>query len=152
MCPDAPPVSFCMFLFGLITILQGFTQNLSGLIAARFFLGIVETGVFPACFYLIAMWYKREEAQKRYSFFFSSTTLAGGFGGLLASAIGKMDGLHGYRGWRWIFILGKLDPSPLLLYSDVSITYLRRQRVLRLSSFRSSCILRSRTSPRRLNG
>ena len=51
-------------------------------------------------------WYKRAEAQKRYSFFFSSTTLAGGFGGLLASAIGKMDGLRGYHGWRWIFIIG----------------------------------------------
>ena len=57
------------------------------------------------CFYLIGMWYKRAEAQKRYSFFFSSTSLAGAFGGLLASAIGKMDGLHGYHGWRWIFIL-----------------------------------------------
>ncbi|TBU38440.1 MFS general substrate transporter [Dichomitus squalens] len=98
-------LSLCMFLFGLITMLQGFTQNLSGLIATRFFLGLVESGVFPACFYLIAMWYKRSEAQKRYSFFFSSTTLAGGFGGLLASAIGKMDGLRGYHGWRWIFIL-----------------------------------------------
>ena len=51
------------------------------------------------------MWYRRAEAQKRYSFFFSSTTLAGAFGGLLAGAIGKMDGLRGYRGWRWIFIL-----------------------------------------------
>jgi MFS family permease len=51
------------------------------------------------------MWYRRHEAQKRYSFFFSSTTLAGAFGGLLASAIGKMDGLAGYKGWRWIFIL-----------------------------------------------
>ena len=101
-----------MFLFGLITMLQGFTQNLSGLIATRFFLGLVESGVFPACFYLIAMWYKRAEAQKRYSFFFSSTTLAGGFGGLLASAIGKMDGMRGYSGWRWIFILGQ---SPLRL-------------------------------------
>ena len=49
--------------------------------------------------------YKRSEAQRRYSFFFSSTTLAGAFGGLLASAIGKMDGLRGYHGWRWIFIL-----------------------------------------------
>jgi hypothetical protein len=46
------------------------------------------------------MWYRRHEAQRRYSFFFSSTTLAGAFGGLLASAIGKMDGLRGYRGWR----------------------------------------------------
>ncbi|KAF4540272.1 MFS transporter [Lasiodiplodia theobromae] len=34
-----------------------------------------------------------------------NTTLAGAFGGLLASAIGKMDGVRSYRGWRWIFIL-----------------------------------------------
>ena len=32
--------------------------------------------------------------------FFSSTTLAGAFGGLLASAIGKMGGKEGYSGWR----------------------------------------------------
>lgn len=51
------------------------------------------------------MWYRRHEAQKRYSFFFSSTTLAGAFGGLLAAAIGNMDGISGYAAWRWIFIL-----------------------------------------------
>jgi len=52
------------------------------------------------------MWYKRSEAQKRYSFFFGSTSLAGAYGGLLASAIGKMDGMRGYHGWRRIFIHG----------------------------------------------
>ena len=52
-------------------------------------------------FYLVGMWYRRHEAQKRFSFFFSSVTLAGAFGGLLASAIGKMDGMRGYKGWRW---------------------------------------------------
>ncbi|GAB1203768.1 hypothetical protein APSETT445_002408 [Aspergillus pseudonomiae] len=57
------------------------------------------------CFYLMGMWYKRSEAQKRFSFFFSSTTLAGAFGGLLASGLGKMEGLRGYRGWRWVFII-----------------------------------------------
>ena len=56
-------------------------------------------------FYLISMWYKRIEAQRRFSFFFGSTTLAGAFGSLLASAIGKMNGIRGYRAWRWIFIL-----------------------------------------------
>lgn len=61
--------------------------------------------MFPGSFYLIGMWYRRSEAQKRYSFFFGSTSLAGAFGGLLASAIGNMEGLRGYRGWRWIFIL-----------------------------------------------
>ena len=44
--------------------------------------------------------------QKRSSFFFNSTAIAGAFGGLLATAIGKLDGVRGYRAWRWIFILG----------------------------------------------
>ncbi|KAJ4357778.1 High-affinity nicotinic acid transporter [Didymosphaeria variabile] len=98
-------LSICMFGFGLVTMLQGLVQDYSGLLATRFFLGVFETGMFPGAFYLIGMWYRRKEAQKRYSFFFSSTTLAGAFGGLLASAIGKMDGMRGYAGWRWIFIL-----------------------------------------------
>jgi MFS family permease len=98
-------LSICMFGFGFVTMVQGFVSNYAGLLTTRFFLGVFETGMFPGAFYLIGMWYRRHEAQKRYSFFFSSTTLAGAFGGLLASAIGKMDGVRGYKGWRWIFIL-----------------------------------------------
>lgn len=94
-----------MFLFGLVSICQGLVNSYGGLLAARFFLGVAETGMFPGCFYVISMWYRRSEAQKRISFFFSSTSLAGAFGGLLASAIGKMAGMRGYSGWRWIFIL-----------------------------------------------
>jgi MFS family permease len=113
-------LSGCMFLFGLATVCQGLVKSYSGLLATRFFLGLFETGMFPGCefslhyhykslmsdagFYLIGMWYRRHESQRRYSFFFSSTTLAGAFGGLLASAIGKMDGMRGYQGWRWIFV------------------------------------------------
>ena len=94
-----------MFMFGVVTICQGLVQNYSGLLATRFFLGFFESGMFPGSFYLIGMWYKRYEAQKRYSLFFASALLAGAFGGLLAAAIGKMDGIRGYLGWRWIFIL-----------------------------------------------
>jgi len=85
-------LSICMFMFGLVTICQGLVQGYGGLLTTRFFLGVFEAGMFPGSFYLIGMWYKRHEAQKRYTFFFASTTLAGAFGGLLASAIGKMDG------------------------------------------------------------
>lgn len=108
-------------MFGLVMVFQGLVSNWSGLMATRFFLGVFETGMFPGCmyssqttsiskltvlgFYLMGMWYKRSEAQKRFSFFFSSTTLAGAFGGLLASGIAKMEGMQGYRGWRWVFII-----------------------------------------------
>jgi MFS family permease len=98
-------LSFCCMGFGLVTTMQGLVQSYGGLITTRFLLGIFECGMFPGCFYLISMWYKRAEAQKRFTLFFSSTSLAGAFGGLLASAIGKMAGMRGYLGWRWIFIL-----------------------------------------------
>lgn len=33
------------------------------------------------------------------------SALSGAFSGLLAAAIAKMDGIGGYEGWRWIFII-----------------------------------------------
>jgi MFS family permease len=98
-------LSICCIGFGAVTVFQGLVQNYGGLLTTRFFLGLFECVMFPACFYLLGSWYRRAEAQKRFSLFFSSTSLAGAFGGLLASGIGKMDYVRGYRGWRWIFIL-----------------------------------------------
>lgn len=51
------------------------------------------------------MWYKRNEAQRRFSFFVNAATFAGAFGSLLATGIGNMNGICGYNAWRWIFIL-----------------------------------------------
>jgi sugar phosphate permease len=98
-------MSSCMFCFGLLVTIQGFTRNFGGLVTTRFLMGFAEAGVFPGCFYLMSMWYKRDEAQRRFSFFVSAATFAGAFGGLLATAIGHMDGIRGYHAWRWIFIL-----------------------------------------------
>ena len=50
-------------------------------------------------------WYKRSEFGIRAAVFFSAATVSGAFGGLLAAAISKMDGIGGKAGWAWIFIL-----------------------------------------------
>lgn len=57
------------------------------------------------CSYLLSMWYRPEEAVRRFAIFLSSVTLAGAFGSLLASAIDLLDGKRGIAGWQWIFIL-----------------------------------------------
>ncbi|KAF5093967.1 hypothetical protein D0Z00_003752 [Geotrichum galactomycetum] len=98
-------LSGCMVLFGAVTLAQGFVKNFGGLVVCRVFLGMSEAGMFPGCFYLLSMWYRREEAQRRYSFFFSSTCLAGGFSGLIAAGIWNLNGKRGLEGWRWIFII-----------------------------------------------
>ena len=50
-------------------------------------------------------YYKRYELQWRLNLFFCGAILAGAFSGLLAYALAKLDGLGGYEGWRWIFIM-----------------------------------------------
>ncbi|KAH0344322.1 MFS general substrate transporter, partial [Aureobasidium melanogenum] len=98
-------LSWIMVLWGIATIGQGLVKTFEGLVAMRVLVGIFEAGLFPGCVYLISMYYKRYELQWRLSLFFSASILAGGFGGLLAYALAKMDGIAGYSGWRWIFII-----------------------------------------------
>ncbi|PSN64775.1 putative allantoate permease [Corynespora cassiicola Philippines] len=98
-------LSLCVAGFGIVTIAQGFVRNYAGLITTRFFLGFFEAGVFPGSFYLISFWYKQEEAQKRFTFYFCSVIIASSFGGLLATGIANMNNVRGLSNWRWIFIL-----------------------------------------------
>jgi MFS family permease len=111
-----------MVAWGIVMTLMGTVNNYAGLLSTRLFLGVAEAGLFPGVAYFIsgwsfpwsrilafwltsAEWYVREEMQYRQALFFSAASVAGAFSGLLAYAIAKMDGVGGYAGWRWIFIL-----------------------------------------------
>ncbi|CAG5148379.1 uncharacterized protein ALTATR162_LOCUS2192 [Alternaria atra] len=98
-------LSLIMVLWGVSTVGMGLVNNFEGLVAMRILLGFFEAGLFPGCVYLISMYYKRYELQWRLTLFFTASIIAGAFGGLLAFAIAKMDGIAGYGGWRWIFII-----------------------------------------------
>ncbi|OJD34527.1 mfs transporter [Diplodia corticola] len=98
-------LSLIMALWGICTMGQGLVSSFGGLVAMRVLVGLFEAGLFPGCVYMLGMYYKRYELQWRLSLFFSASILAGGFGGLLAYALAKMDGVGGYSGWRWIFII-----------------------------------------------
>jgi MFS family permease len=94
-----------MVLWGIVMTTMGLVHNGAGLMAARFFLGVAEAGLFPGINYYLSCWYKRSEFGIRAAILFSAAALAGSFGGLLAAAIAKMGGIGGKPGWAWIFIL-----------------------------------------------
>ncbi|QSZ35031.1 hypothetical protein DSL72_007894 [Monilinia vaccinii-corymbosi] len=94
-----------MLLWGIVATLMGICTNYAGFLAARFFLGVTESGLFPGVVFYLSMWYKRTETHYRVALFFSAVSLAGAFGGLLAYGIGFMRGVGGLKGWRWIFII-----------------------------------------------
>jgi MFS family permease len=87
--------------------LMGLVKNLTGLVIARVFLGMLEAGYFPGVGFYLSCWYRRREHAFRLAIFFSMATLAGAFGGAIAYGIGFMKNIGGFtNGWPWIFILG----------------------------------------------
>uniref|UniRef100_A0A093UUX2 Putative transporter n=1 Tax=Talaromyces marneffei PM1 TaxID=1077442 RepID=A0A093UUX2_TALMA len=64
------------------------STSFGGLLAARFFLGVTEAAQV-----------------RRVTLFYTLTSLAGAFGGILAYGIGHMSGVAGKHGWFWIFAI-----------------------------------------------
>ncbi|KAJ3743234.1 major facilitator superfamily domain-containing protein [Lentinula detonsa] len=92
-------------LWGIVTVLQGIVNSYSGLLACRFFIGLLEGGVFPGLVLYLSYFYPRYKMNTRITLFFSSASLSGAFSGILAYGIIRMDGIGNRPGWSWIFIL-----------------------------------------------
>ncbi|KAF3016610.1 hypothetical protein E8E15_003764 [Penicillium rubens] len=98
-------LGFLVVSWGIIVVLTGVVQNFGGLVAVRILLGVFEAGFFPGAIYLCSHWYMPKNLATRIAFFYCASALSGAFSGLLAAGIARMDGVGGYEGWRWIFIL-----------------------------------------------
>ncbi|RJE20240.1 MFS transporter [Aspergillus sclerotialis] len=66
---------------------------------------IDRAGLLPGAVLIISKWYLPHETQTRIAILYTSAASGGGFSGILAFGIAKMDGISGYEGWRWIFII-----------------------------------------------
>lgn len=91
--------------WGVIMTLHGVVNNFAGLLVVRLILGVFEAGFYPGAVYLCTFWYMPRQLATRIAYFYCTSALSGAFSGLLAAGIAKMDGVGGYEGWRWIFIL-----------------------------------------------
>ncbi|KPI37594.1 putative transporter [Cyphellophora attinorum] len=97
-----PTAALC---WGIVCLGNGFVQNFSGLAACRVLLGGFEGFLFPSLTLMLANYYKRDEIGLRISYLFIAAAMASAFGGLIASGILYMDGVAGYPGWRWLYII-----------------------------------------------
>ncbi|KXS21263.1 MFS general substrate transporter [Gonapodya prolifera JEL478] len=89
-----------MVTWGICATCMAAVSNFPGLLAARFFLGLMEAGSFPGFIYYYSFWYKQQEQATRVAIFFSMASIAGAFSGLLASAISFLNNKGGLEGWR----------------------------------------------------
>ncbi|KAH8679284.1 major facilitator superfamily domain-containing protein [Ilyonectria robusta] len=118
--PLAKYVSINVTLWGATLAAMAACTNYSGLLACRFFLGVLEAAIVPAWVLFTSQWYTKEEQAFRVGIWFSVCGAAQMFGGYfaygVATHVGK-DPNAALEGWQIVFLfLG-------LLTSLVGITF-----------------------------
>ncbi|OJJ42316.1 hypothetical protein ASPZODRAFT_147409 [Penicilliopsis zonata CBS 506.65] len=88
-----------MMLWGCCMLGMGFVTDWSGLMAARWFLGLCEAGLYPGINYYLSCWYKRSEFGVRARRFPAPSGVSWQQPSIW------MDGIGNRPGWAWIFIL-----------------------------------------------
>ncbi|CAN8105066.1 unnamed protein product [Discula destructiva] len=88
-----------------ITIGTGFAHNYHHFIACRLLLGVFESCIAPAGYFIISTIYPRAMQAKRTASINYGIAISGAFGGLIAYGVQLMGVRHGLASWRWLFII-----------------------------------------------
>ncbi|KAL4992197.1 major facilitator superfamily domain-containing protein [Aspergillus falconensis] len=99
-------MSVCMGSWAVVSACTALTKNYTGLVMVRFFLGIAEAPFYPGALFLLSLFYTRKEIALRISILYSGNIVATAMSGLIALATFEtLDGMHGLKGWQWLFII-----------------------------------------------
>ncbi|EUC41072.1 hypothetical protein COCMIDRAFT_107103 [Bipolaris oryzae ATCC 44560] len=96
----------CIITWAIVSGCTGATSSAGGLLAVRFFLGLVEAPFFPGAVYLLSCWYTKRELGVRIALLICGLLLSNSFAGLISAGIlSGMKHVGKLATWRWLFIL-----------------------------------------------
>ncbi|MBC7482516.1 MAG: MFS transporter [Rhizobacter sp.] len=103
-----------MISWGLLSAASMFVWSPMSFYVIRFLLGAAEAGFFPGIILYLTYWYPAERRGRATSLFMTAVAFAGIIGGPLSGWILKsMDGMNGWAGWQWLFLLEGLPSLAL---------------------------------------
>jgi len=103
-----------MLCWGAVSMSTMFVASPLEFYVARFFLGVFEAGFFPGILFYLTLWFPADRRARIVAFFMAATVVAGMISGPVSGYIlQNMNGVHGLRGWQWMFLLEGF-PSVLL--------------------------------------
>lgn len=110
-----------MVTWGLISAGLMFVRTPPLFYLLRFLLGAAEAGFFPGVIYYLSLWYPTAHRARAIAAFMTAVPVTGLIGGPLSGALLGLDGVHGLKGWQWLFFLEGL---PAVVLGSSVIFYL----------------------------
>ncbi|WP_077002044.1 MFS transporter [Variovorax sp. KK3] len=103
-----------MITWGLLSAATMFVNSPTTFYVIRFLLGAAEAGFFPGMILYLTYWYPAARRSKATSLFLAAIPFAGILGGPISGWILQgMNGVHGWAGWQWLFVLQGLPTVAL---------------------------------------
>jgi MFS transporter, ACS family, tartrate transporter len=102
-----------MVTWGILSVAMMFVEGKWSFYTLRVLLGVAEAGFLPGVLFYLSQWFPSQERARAVSWFLLGIPLSSVVGGPLAGLLLGLDGLHGLRGWQWLFLLEGL-PAILL--------------------------------------
>ena len=111
-------VSVCviMAIWGAISAATAFVTTPSAFYVLRFLLGVAEAGFFPGMIFYLTLWFPRADRARFTAAFTCAIPLSGIVGGPVSSLVLQMNGVLGFYGWQWLFLIEGL-PACLLAFA-----------------------------------
>ena len=95
-----------MVLWGLTAAAMAFVTTPTQFYIARFLLGVFEAGFFPGIILYFTYWYPSARRGQVIAIFMSATTIVSVIAGPLCGSILKyFNGVNGWAGWQWLFVV-----------------------------------------------
>lgn len=113
-------LSFCTFVWGLLTLGMFRVSSFKQCCAIRFFQAVFESCTFSGTHLILGSWYKENELALRSAIFTSSGLIGSMFSGFMQVAIhDSLNGVSGLAGWRWLFIIDFCITIPIAIYGFI---------------------------------
>src|SRR4051794_300860 len=98
-------ISLIMATWGLCSAGTAFITGETSFVFVRFLLGIAEAGFFPGVAYFMTCWFPASHRGRMMGIFYALGAFSGVLGGPLGGNLLKLDGMFGFAGWQWIFLV-----------------------------------------------
>ena len=102
-----------MITWGLLSAGMALVQGEASFYVMRLLLGAAEAGLFPGVMLYLTYWFGRQERARATGYFLLGVCIANIVSGPLAGALLQLDGLGGWHGWQWMFVIEGLPAVAL---------------------------------------
>jgi ACS family tartrate transporter-like MFS transporter len=102
-----------MISWGMVSAATAFVVGPHSFYALRLALGIAEAGFFPGVTFFLAAWFPAQYRTRMLAWFLVGIPLSSMVGSPVCGLLLQMDGIWGWAGWQWLFLLVSLPCIPL---------------------------------------